>query len=155
MKSISFALYNVIIALWVGGMSIFTFLMTPLIFKSFGRDTASAIVDKLFPFYFPYNLIISVLAFVFFLASGLNRGTGYKVSFYLIIIAMAMNIFITFKLYPAIKEVKQGIVSFETTSPDAPGRKQFGKLHGLSAVLNLLLLTDGTALVIVSSFLKK
>jgi hypothetical protein len=143
------------LAFWVGGISIFTFLIMPLIFKSFGRDMASAIADKLFPFYFPYNLIISVLVFVFFLASGLSRGTGYKVSFCLIIIAMAINIFITFKLYPAIKEVKQGIVSFERTSPDSPGRKQFGKLHGFSAVLNLLLLADGTALVIVSSFLKK
>ena len=48
------ALYNLILALWVGGIFIYTFLVTPLIFNSFERDTASAIVDKLFPFYFPY-----------------------------------------------------------------------------------------------------
>jgi hypothetical protein len=59
-------LYNLILALWVGGIFIFTFIVTPIIFQSFGRDYAGEIVGKLFPYYFPYNLILSVLALIVF-----------------------------------------------------------------------------------------
>jgi hypothetical protein len=45
---------------------------------STGRNCASAIVDKLFPFYFPYNLAIAILAFGFFLISGMKKNTGHK-----------------------------------------------------------------------------
>src|SRR5208283_4386217 len=108
-----FTLYILMLALWVGGMTIFTIVITPIIFKAFSRDTASAIVDKLFPFYFPYNLTISMLTLAFFLLSGLQSNAGSKISFALIIIANVTNIFITFKLFPAIKKIKQDIVSFE------------------------------------------
>src|SRR5208282_5236251 len=107
-----FTLYNLLLALWVGGMTIFTFMVTPIIFKAFSRDMASAIVDKLFPFYFPYNLILSLLTLSFFLLSGFQKDAGNEISLVLIIIAIVINIFITFKLFPDIKRVKQGIVSF-------------------------------------------
>ena len=50
--------YSFLLALWAGGMFIFTFLVTPVIFQSFGRDTAGEIVGKLFPYYFPYTLTL-------------------------------------------------------------------------------------------------
>jgi uncharacterized membrane protein len=149
------AFYSITLALWVGGMSVFTFVITPVIFRAFPRDSASAIVDKLFPFYFPYNLAISILALAFFLLTGLQKNAGNKLPLALIIIAIVVNSFITFKLFPAIKEVKHKIVSFENTSPDSPARKQFRVMHGLSMGLNLLLLADGTALVVLSPFLKQ
>ena len=31
-------LYNLLLSLWIGGISIFTFLIAPVIFKSFDRD---------------------------------------------------------------------------------------------------------------------
>lgn len=144
-----FSLYSLILALWVGGMFIYTFLIMPVVFRSFSRDMASAIADKLFPFYFPYNLIFSVLTLTFFLLLGLQKEAGNKISLALIIIAIIINTFVTFKLFPDIKKVKQAIVSFEHTDPDSPYRKQFRRLHGLSAVLNLLLLADGTALIVL------
>jgi len=150
-----FTLYILMLALWVGGMTIFTIVITPIIFKAFSRDTASAIVDKLFPFYFPYNLTISMLTLAFFLLSGLQSNAGSKISFALIIIANVTNIFITFKLFPAIKKIKQDIVSFENTDPRSPGRKQFRRMHGASIALNILLLAWGTALIFLIPFLKR
>lgn len=155
MQKIGPALYSVTLALWVGGMSIFTFVITPVIFRAFSRDLASAIVDKLFPLYFPYNLILSILTLTFFLLTGLQKNAGNKLALALIIIAIVVNSFISFKLFPAIKQVKQQIVSFENTPPDSPARKQFRMMHGLSAVLNLLLLADGTALIVLGRFMKR
>ena len=55
------SVYTLILALWVGGISIFTFIVTPEIFRSFSRDEAGKIVGKLFPDYFLFTLALSVL----------------------------------------------------------------------------------------------
>jgi hypothetical protein len=47
-----FFIYNLVLSLWVGGNALFTFLVTPVIFKMYGRDEAGKIVGNLFPSYF-------------------------------------------------------------------------------------------------------
>ena len=122
--------YNIILALWVGGIVMFTFLVTPVIFQSFGRDTAGAVVGRLFPYYFPYNLVLSVVALaVFFMFIGIKGKVQNKIAIILLTIAILINLFITFKLYPDIVSVKQQIKTFETQSDESPLRNQFRKLH--------------------------
>jgi amino acid permease len=126
--------------------------VTPIIFKSYGRDTAGEIVGKLFPYYFPYNLIISILALILFLLFIMIRGKiKSKITLILLTIAVVTNFFITFKLYPDIKSVKQKITTFETESDDSPMRNKFRKLHRVSAGLNILLLIDGVVLLIFNN----
>ncbi len=150
------ALYNLILALWVGGITIFTFIITPVIFKSFGRDLAGDIVGKLFPGYFLYTLILSALAFiVFFTVAGDQSKLSARLSFILLVIALVINSYVAFKLHPDTVRVKQQITSFERESPDMQARKQFARLHAISASLNLLLLADGIALLVIGSGLKK
>ena len=151
-----FSLYNIVLALWVGGMALFTFIVTPVIFRSFGRDTAGGIVGKLFPGYFVYNLIASALAMVlFFMLAGDQSAAVYRLSLVLLTTALLTNALITFKLHPAAIRIKQEITSFERESPDSPARKKFSKLHAVSALLNLFLLADGVALLVVCPLLKK
>jgi hypothetical protein len=148
--------YSFLLALWTGGMFIFTFLVTPVIFKSYGRDTAGEIVGKLFPYYFPYNLVLSVLALIIFLLFIGTRGKPQnKITIILLTAAVVINIFIAFKLYPDITSVKQQISTFETQTDASPARDQFRKMHGMSAILNILLLLDGTALLILNTASKK
>ncbi|MGE5174225.1 MAG: DUF4149 domain-containing protein, partial [Betaproteobacteria bacterium] len=66
MKLSWMSFYNLALALWVGGIAVFTFIITPVIFRSFGRDLAGEIVGKLFPGYFLYNLILAALALILF-----------------------------------------------------------------------------------------
>jgi len=149
-------LYNFILALWVGGIVIFTFLVTPIIFQSFGRDTAGEIVGKLFPYYFPYNLVLSVVALAIFIVfSGIKGNIRGKITIIILSIAVLINLFITFKLHPDIISIKQQIKTFETQSDESPARNQFRKLHAISAILNILLLIDGTALIILNNISKK
>jgi uncharacterized membrane protein len=49
-------IYRLAIASWVGGVAIFTFVLTPVIFKSYDRDMAGQIVGVLFPAYFRWGL---------------------------------------------------------------------------------------------------
>jgi len=148
--------YSFLLALWAGGMFIFTFLVTPVIFQSYGRDTAGEIVGKLFPYYFPYTLALSVLALmIFLLFFGIRGKIQNKITIILLAAAVFINIFITFKLHPDITSVKQQITTFETQTDASPARDQFRKMHGVSALLNILLLLDGTALLILNTTSKK
>ena len=155
MTNIVHVLYNLVLSLWIGGISIFTFLMTPVIFRSFERDMAGRIVGKLFPGYFIFMLVLSILALLLFLAARNAAVSWRTLSLVLIVLALVINLFVTFKLHPDIKQVKQEIHSFEELSPEDPLRKKFGKLHAVSAVLNLLLLADGVTLLILSTVIKR
>lgn len=149
-------LYNLILALWVGGISIFTFIATPVIFRSFERDMAGKIVGKLFPGYFAYNLALSVLAVILLLILRSQFTISrFKLSMAFVIIAVVINLFVAFWLHPEITKVKQEIHSFETSADVSAVRKVFGRLHAVSASLNLLLLADGITLLVLSTLLKK
>jgi hypothetical protein len=156
MKISWFSLYTLILALWIGGIAIFTFVLTPVIFKSYTRDVASEIVGKIFPLYFLYNLFLAAFAMVlFFLVPGDRSNAAYHLSRILVAIAVIINVFITFKLYPDAVRAKQEVTSFQRESPDSAARKKFTKLHALSATLNLLLLADGIALLVISPALRR
>jgi len=151
-----FSIYQLVLALWVGGIATFTFIVTPIIFKSYGRDTAGGIVGKLLPPYFWYNLILAALALlVFFLVAADRSGTASRLSLVLLSAALVINVFIVFKLHPEAVKVKQGVTSFERESPDSPARKKFSRLHGVSAALNLFLLVDGILLLVAGPLGKK
>ncbi len=156
MKTTFYSLYTIILALWVGGIATFTFVVTPVIFRSYPRDTAGEIVGRLFPVYFGYNLALSVLAIVVFLLISVEwSSTVHRLSLVLLAAALIVNLFIAFKLHPDIVRIKQTVSSFEQESPDSAARKSFKKLHAVSAVLNLFVLADGIMLLVTAPFLKK
>jgi len=156
MKTYWCSIYNLVLALWVGGIAAFTFIVTPVIFRSFGRDLAGKIVGELFPGYFLYNLVLAALALLlFFVSAGDPSKAAYRLSLFLLIAALIINVFVVFKLHPDVVKVKQAVTSFERESPDSPMRKKFAKLHAVSAVLNLLLLADGVALLVAAPLLNR
>ena len=156
MRTVPGALYLLTLSLWVGGMAIFTFLVTPIIFRSYGRDHAGEIVGRLFPAYFPYLLALSVLALVLFLLLRADRGAAIsRISLALLALAVVVNLYVTFKLHPDAVRIKQQIASFERDAGDSPARMAFRRLHALSAALNLAVLADGVALLLLSRHLCK
>ena len=50
------ALYRLALSLWVGGIALFTFVVTPVIFRTQGRDAAGKIVGAIFPVYFRFSV---------------------------------------------------------------------------------------------------
>lgn len=149
-------MYNVSLALWTGGMALFTFIVTPAIFRSFERDQAGEIVGSLFPGYFLYLLALSALALVLFFLLGADQSTrSFRASLVLLVVGVIINAYVLFSLHPRTVEVKQQVASFERSAPDSPARKEFRKLHAVSAVLNLALLADGIALLMLSRNITK
>jgi uncharacterized membrane protein len=156
MKLSWFSFYSLILALWIGGMAIFTFIVTPVIFRSYPRDQAGEIVGRLFPGYFLYNLVLAALVLVlFFIVANDQSKLAYRLSLVCAVTALIINLFIVFKLHPDAVRIKQQVTSFERESPESPARKQFRKLHGVSAVLNLVLLVEGITLLVTGPLVRK
>jgi hypothetical protein len=140
-------LYRLAITCWIGGAGLFTFVLTPIIFKSFNRDMAGGIVGVLFPGYFKWGLVCGVIALS---AISLSSNVKHKTVAAVIIAGMlAITSVQAFVIEPKAAALKKEIRSFESTSKDAPLRVQFRKLHGVSAVSNLVVIGGGIALIIL------
>jgi len=139
-------LYRLAVSLWAGGNAIFSLLLTPILFKTEGRDTAARIVGNLFPAYFRWGLACGVIALVCRLV---GRGFEAKLPVILLGCMLAVTSFQAFYVEPRAAELKRQIGSFETTSKDHPLRKEFSRIHGISAVCNLTVLAGGVLLVVL------
>lgn len=150
MQALPGYLYGIVLSLWVGGMSLFTFLVTPAIFRSYPRDTAGEVVGKLFPSYFPFTLAISTAALILLLIFFRGRGrSGYTLSLVLVSLAVVTALYVNFRLYPEARKVKQEVHTFEATAPDEPAKTKFRRLHAQSAILNLVMIADGLVLLVM------
>ena len=155
MKTLSGYLYGIVLSLWVGGMSLFTFVLTPVIFKSYPRDTAGEIVGTLFPSYFLFTLAVSAAGMVLFLLSfQRSSASRARISLVLVSLALVVSVYVNFRLYPETIKAKQEVHSFET-APDDPSRLRFRRLHAQSAVLNLIMIADGLALLVMQMRMRK
>jgi hypothetical protein len=139
-------LYRLAISLWAGGNAIFTLMLTPILFRTESRDLAGRIVGNLFPGYFRWGLACGVIALVCRVA---GRGLDPKLPVILLVAMLAISSFQAFWVEPRAAELKRQIGSFETTGKDHPLRKEFSKLHGVSAVCNLTVLAGGVLLVVL------
>lgn len=139
-------LYRLAIAFWVGGATLFTFVLTPLIFKSYPRDQAGGIVGHLFPAYFRWGLACGALALV---ARLLLKGREGLAATAILAAMLCVTSFQAFYLEPRAAALKKEIPSFETTPRDHPARKKFSKLHGISAICNLSVIAGGVALIVL------
>lgn len=139
-------IYRLAIALWVGGGALFTFVLTPLLFKAESRDTAGRIVGIFFPGYFRWGLACGAIAL---LCRLFLRGGRLELAGVILVLMLAVTSFQAFYVEPKAADIKSRIVSFETTPKSDPMRQQFSRLHGVSAVCNLAVVAGGVVLVIL------
>lgn len=139
-------IYRLAVAFWAGGVAIFTFVLTPVIFKSFDRDTAGQIVGFLFPAYFRWGLACGAVGLLTLL---FMRGRNFIPSLVIILVMLSLSAFGAFYIEPKAAALKREIPSFVTTPKDHPLRKEFSRLHGISAVCNLTVFGGGVVLIIL------
>ncbi len=145
-KKIPPVLYRLAIACWVGGASLFTFVLTPTIFTSFNRDVAGGIVGVLFPGYFTWGLACGLVGLI---CLAITKNRPRTVSVIIIAVMLIITAIQAFVIEPKVAALKKEIPSFETTPADHPLRVQFRNLHGISAAGNLTVIGGGIALVIL------
>ena len=111
-----------ILAISLGMMIFFSFVLAPMIFKILDAENASKFVRKIFPYYYFVNLIfLTIATIIFFFISSLG------IDFY-ITLALALSfIFAQFLLMPLINKLK-----------DNNQEKKFKYLHFTSVVINFV-----------------
>ncbi len=136
------------ISLWLGGVALFTFVLTPLIFRNESRDAAGRIVGYLFPGYFRWGLGCGLVALAALMLQG-NRHRHFRVAWALLVAMTVATAVQTWYIEPKAAALKREIPSFEATPRDHPLRREFSRLHGISAVCNLAVCAGGVALVVL------
>ena len=150
MRALGGYCYLLALAIWVGGGVLYTFVLTPAIFAAYPRNTAGEIVGTMMPHYFHVLFAVAAVATLVMLALWRSwPGQLRTLSLVLLLGALAAQSFVLWGLYPRILAVKSRVASFET-APDAPERRRFRALHGMSMALNLLVLADGMVLLAFS-----
>lgn len=139
-------IYRLAVSFWVGGAAIFTFVLTPIIFKVNDRDTAGKIVGTLFPGYFKWGLACGAVALASLL---IMRGKNFMPIFLTLVLMLSLTAFQAFSIEPRAAAIKKEIPSFVTTPKEHPLRREFSRLHGISAVCNLTVFAGGVLLVIL------
>lgn len=144
--SVITTLFRLALAFWVGGVALFTFVLTPILFKTQPRDLAGKIVGVLFPGYFRWGLACGAVSLLCLL---LQRGKHFVPMLILLVLMLSATAFQTFYVEPKAAALKEQIGSFETTPKDHPLRRTFSRLHAVSAVCNLAVFAGGVALVVL------
>ena len=139
-------LYHLAIACWVGGASLFTFVLAPTIFNAFDRDEAGGIVGVLFPGYFKWGLACGLVALA---CLAITKNRPIAVSALIIAGMLTVTAIQAFVIEPKAAALKREIPSFKVIPADDPIRLQFRKVHGISAAGNLAVIGGGIALVIL------
>jgi hypothetical protein len=139
-------LYRLALAAWAGGAALYTFTLTPALFRAYDRDAAGAIVGILMPGYFRWGLACGAAALLCLLVVR-PPGTALRAA---ILAAMLVVVSLqAFVVEPRAAALKKEIPSFVTTPVTHPARQAFRKLHGLSMAGNLGVIGGGAVLLIL------
>ena len=111
-----------ILAINLGMMIFFSFVLAPMIFKILDAENAGKFVRKIFPYYYFVNLIfLSIAVILFVIISSLG------LSFYITLSLTISFVFAQFILMPIINKFK-----------DNNEEKKFKYAHGTSVLINFI-----------------
>ena len=111
-----------IIAISLGMMIFFSFVLAPMIFKILDAENAGKFVRKIFPYYYFVNLIFLSIAIILFIII-----SSLEINFYITLVLAISFIFAQFFLMPMINKLK-----------DNNEEKKFKYAHGASVIINFI-----------------
>jgi len=135
------------LAMWVGGLSLFSGVISPAAFRSFGKPEAGRIIGTFFP---AVDRWASVWGFVtlgalFFQFFGRTLEVRSLVLGVPVLVMWGLTLYCATILHPQIRElkVKMGLEQFKETAHLETIRFAFGRLHKRSVQLHFVILTLG------------
>ena len=116
------SLIQSLVAICLGMMIFFSFILAPMIFKILDPENAGKFVRKIFPYYYFVNLVFLLIVVILFL---LNSKINFE--FYIIVSLVISFIFAQFILMPFINKIR-----------DNNEENKFKYAHGFSVAINFL-----------------
>ena len=106
----------------LGTMVFFSFIVAPVTFTTLNEENARKFIRKIFPYYYLFNLIISILTIFTFIII-----QKFSIKFYLISLIAILFVISNFILMPLINK-------YRDTNED----KKFKYSHFISVVINFV-----------------
>ena len=135
------------LALWIGGLTLFIGVVTPVAFKTFGKEEAARFVGVLFPAVDRWALIWSLvtagsLARIFLNRHFALRSLALELPVGLMVV---LTLYTSLILHPHIRELKRKIdlPEFQQTAHQQTIQFAFHRLHRCSVQIHGVILTLG------------
>lgn len=140
------------LVVWIGGIIFFSFFSAPSIFKVLDRELAGDVVGDIFPKYWMIGYICSPIALgtLVFLAKHGADGTCIRIL--LLSVMLATTLFTGLVIGSKAKGIKTEMRATEDVAKKEEIRKQFGKVHGVSIILNMATLLMGIATIFLTAY---
>jgi len=141
------------ICVWVGSMVFFSFIGAPAIFRTLDRKSAGDVVGVIFPKYYMTGYVCCTLALLSlgWMTAKTGLETPVMAGFALLLVMGGVTFYSGGPLHGKVTAVKRLIREEKDESRLVPLKKEFGKLHGISAVMNIFTLALGLGLVFMAT----
>ncbi len=135
------------VAVWLGAMGFFAFIVAPAAFGALERDAAGRFVSVVFPRYYGVGLALGLVA-----AFGLGvrwmgggwRGLDWTVAG-LVLLMLALTLYAGAVVLPAAHEAARA------AGGEPAAAMGFARLHRLSSVLNVIVMLSGILVVVIET----
>ena len=144
--------YLLVLAVWVGGMIFFSFVVAPTVFRTLSPEHVGQLMRRLFPRYYLVGMLCAVLGIVCvaaLLAAQAMRMTAAVFSLLLIAGMGAAQLWMRQAVAPQMNGLRQQVAESKAAHQtlDRKIEEQWQTLHRLSVQVNGAVLVCGLALL--------
>ena len=145
------------ISFWVGSIFFFSFFAAPSIFKILPRETAGNVVSDIFPKYYLVAYVCGLVALassILLLYIGSHKVLGlHGLKILGILFMLGIALYAGQVVRPQAVQVRTEMRAVTESSPKYPElRKNFGRLHMQSAIMNVVVFILGIALIYINTY---
>ena len=138
----------VAVALWLGAMGFFAFVVAPSAFSTLEREAAGRLVGAVFPRYYTIGLALGLAALVGlgarWLGAGLRGWDWLPVG--LVLLMLALTLYAGAVVLPAAHAAREAMRQAGIDPVAATG---FARLHRLSGILNGIVMISGVLVLVI------
>jgi len=153
-------LYSLSLTFWIGSIFFFSMFAAPSIFKILSREQAGNVVSDIFPKYYLVSYACGVVALISsVLLIYLGNHTSYltnTIKLTALVVMIGLAVYAGEIITPEAHKVRTEMRAVQEDSPKYQEiRKEFGRLHRKSVILNSAIFIFGVALVFLNAYTNK
>lgn len=143
LKSLIYYFHLLSMVVWIGGIIFFSFVGAPAIFKTLAKEDAARVVRAIFPTYYIIGTICGIIAIATTLLFGVSEYRPRQIKIGILIFMIILTLFSGLYILPKSRSIKTEINSTVEVETKAKLSKKFSQIHGLSMILNMIVLLGG------------
>ncbi len=129
-----------VLTIWLGGIIFFSFIGAPAIFNTLSRDLAGQVVGAIFPKYWILGYAGSLILFSTFSLLARDNMAAMKPALFVLLLLIPLSFSHGLIVGKKAASIKKEIRETGDEAKREVLRKSFGRIHGISSLLNILTL---------------